>query len=154
MTPMEKTFNTTKETEDFAKDFIDFALQNKNPEEAFFVRIQGDLGAGKTTFCKAVGKCLGVKENMQSPTFVLEKFYKTNHETFKTLIHIDAYRIEEIEEARILALTEIEKDKSTLVLIEWPEKIEGIVPKIGANMNIEHVDNTTRKITLNMYGEK
>ncbi|HYC34432.1 MAG TPA: tRNA (adenosine(37)-N6)-threonylcarbamoyltransferase complex ATPase subunit type 1 TsaE [Candidatus Paceibacterota bacterium] len=151
---MEKTLNRSSEMEEFAKDVLDFALEKKEKNEAFFIRLQGDLGAGKTTFCKAVGKHLGVTENMQSPTFVLQKIYKTKHNTFKTLIHIDAYRIEKIEEAHILALSEIEKDENALVLIEWPEKIEELIPKIGAVIDFEHIDNTTRKVTLKMYGKK
>lgn len=148
---MKRVFNSEAKFESFAAEFVDFALKNREKNQAFFVRLQGDLGAGKTFFSQATGKFLGVKDSMQSPTFVLQKFYKTSHDIFKTLVHIDAYRLEKPEEAKILNLEKIQKDEHTLVLIEWSERIEQFIPKTGAVMIIEHTSPTSRTIELKKY---
>ncbi len=147
---MERIFNTVLELENFAKELVEFALKNRDESKAFFVRLRGELGAGKTTLSKAVGKYLGVEENIQSPTFVLQKFYKTKHDIFSELVHIDAYRIDDIKEAKILNIEEIAKKSNTLVLIEWPEKIESSIPKVGVEVLLEHVGESQRKLTLKL----
>jgi tRNA threonylcarbamoyladenosine biosynthesis protein TsaE len=154
MNPMEKTLNSRAESEKFAGELLDFIRKHHDPKKAFFVRFIGDLGVGKTFLIQAIGKLLGVKENMQSPTFVLQKFYKTTDPEFKRLIHIDAYRIEKIEEADILNLDGIEADEFALVFIEWSEKIEEKIPKNGCTVAIEHLGDTNRKLTLSLYGDK
>ena len=63
-------------------------------ESATVAALQGELGAGKTTFTQEVGRILGVTENMHSPTFVIMKIYEIDWKGFKNLIHVDAYRIE------------------------------------------------------------
>ena len=93
------------------------------------VALQGDLGAGKTTFAQAVGLELGVNESMQSPTFVIEKIYEIDWNGFKNLIHIDAYRLEKDEELLHLGWQEIISEPENFILIEWPENVAGIIPE-------------------------
>lgn len=117
-----------EDTRKFATDLV--ALLSKwGIDSATILDLKGDLGAGKTTLVQMIGDALGVKETMQSPTFVIMKSYKTKNQIFKNLIHIDAYRIEHIEETRILNLEEIFNNKENLVCIEWADKIRGVVPK-------------------------
>jgi tRNA threonylcarbamoyladenosine biosynthesis protein TsaE len=98
------------------------------PQGATILALQGNLGAGKTTFVQALGKKLGVQDTMQSPTYVLMKSYTTTHPQFKTLIHIDAYRLEQPEEFAALKPETFLHDPSTLVCIEWPEKAGALLP--------------------------
>lgn len=86
--------------------------------------LEGDLGAGKTTFTKALGKELGLnEEDIFSPTFILKKEHTTPHDIFSRLIHVDAYRFENENEGKVLKLEEdLEKD-GTLLVIEWPSKM-------------------------------
>ena len=114
--------------------------------QATVIALQGDLGAGKTTFAQEVGKILGVRENMHSPTFVIMKVYEVDFKGFKNLIHIDAYRIEKEGELLHLGWNEIIKEPENLVLIEWPENVPGLIPKNAIKILFKHVDENTREI--------
>lgn len=116
-----------EETHKIAKDFI----SNLNPyrDRAMVVGLYGDLGSGKTSFTQGVAAFLGVSENVTSPTFVIEKVYELTEKKFSHLVHIDAYRLEKSDELSHLGFQEILADNSNLVLIEWPEKVEDIMPQ-------------------------
>jgi len=116
----------------FAKDVL-AKLAPKNT--ATIVALVGDLGAGKTTFVQALGKELGVTETMQSPTYVLMKKYQTTNSKFQTLIHIDAYRLENPEEFTALRPEQFLQDPKTLVVVEWPEKVAGALPPADMTIN-------------------
>ncbi len=148
---MTKILNSVSQLNELAKELIDSALKRKEKTEGFFIYLKGDLGAGKTTLTKAIGLELGVIENMSSPTFVLQKNYKTKHNIFSTLVHIDAYRIEQHEEANILKIPSLIKSADTLVVIEWPERLDGLLPKRGIEVHIEHEGELQRKVTINFY---
>ncbi len=106
----------------------------------------GDLGSGKTTFAKAFGKCLGIRKEITSPTFVIRKSYKTDHQCFSHLIHIDAYRLKAGKELEALNFEKDLEKAGTIVLVEWPEHVESILPKERKNLFFEFVDETSRKI--------
>jgi tRNA threonylcarbamoyladenosine biosynthesis protein TsaE len=90
--------------------------------------LQGDLGAGKTTFTQGLAKALGVKVNVTSPTFVLLKIYKTKHISIKQMIHIDAYRLNTGTDLEAIGWQEYLKP-DTLVVIEWADKVKSVIPK-------------------------
>ncbi len=107
-------------------------------QSACVVCLHGELGAGKTTAVQIIARNLGVTETVNSPTFVIKKTYRTTTEPFKKLVHIDAYRLK-LEDN--LTLFEFEKDFSepgTLVLIEWPEMIQSMIPENAFHMYIDH----------------
>lgn len=106
--------------------------------KATVVALQGDLGSGKTAFAQAFGKIFGVKENMPSPTFVIMKSYNVNWKGFKKLIHIDAYRLEKEEELLSLGWEELVKDPENFILVEWPERVEGLIPKEAQRIYFKH----------------
>ena len=106
--------------------------------KATIVALQGDLGSGKTTFAQGFGKIMGVEENMPSPTFVIMKFYDINWKGFKKLIHIDAYRLEKEEELLHLGWEKLIKDPENFILVEWPERVEGIIPKDARRVYFKH----------------
>ena len=121
-----------KETQSIAQDFVSsLKLSGQN---ATVVGLYGDLGSGKTSFTQGLAKALGVDENITSPTFVIEKIYdlstlNSHTPNFNFLIHIDAYRLERSEELLHLGWQEIISDKNNLILIEWPERVENIMPQ-------------------------
>ncbi len=98
---------------------------------ASIIALRGDLGAGKTTFVQGVAAALGV-DAITSPTFVIQKSYaitQTNIQTsFQKLVHIDAYRLESTQELLQLGFAELANEMSTLIFIEWPERVPGITP--------------------------
>lgn len=96
---------------------------------AAILALQGDLGAGKTTFVQTLAKELGVGEVVQSPTYVLMKSYPINLGQFKKLVHIDAYRLNNAQEFSALKPETFLNDPSVLVAIEWPERVGEALPK-------------------------
>lgn len=104
-------------------------LPNSNERTiASIITLSGELGAGKTTFTKALARVLGVTDTVQSPTYVLMKSYPIAFEGFTTLVHIDAYRLEKPEEFMALKPDSFLNNKDTLVVVEWPERLEGVLP--------------------------
>ncbi|MBC7836255.1 tRNA (adenosine(37)-N6)-threonylcarbamoyltransferase complex ATPase subunit type 1 TsaE [Acetobacteraceae bacterium] len=97
--------------------------------QAVIVALQGDLGAGKTTFVQALARELGVTQTVQSPTYVLMKKYDISYRSFTSLIHIDAYRLNNPAEFAALKPENFLKDPQVLVCIEWPEKVLGALPE-------------------------
>jgi len=106
--------------------------------KATVVGLQGELGSGKTYFVKSLGKMMGIEEHIVSPTFVIMKIYDIDWQGFKKLIHIDAYRLEKEEELLNLGWEKLLEDPENLVLIEWPEKVEGIIPKDSKRIHFKH----------------
>lgn len=115
-------------------------------ERATLVTLSGDLGAGKTTFARAVARYFGIEDNFTSPTFVIEKMYMTETGPFERLIHIDVYRLETKEELETLRLGESLSDPKNLILLEWPERVEGALPKDAIKLTFAYVDDATRTI--------
>ena len=128
-----------KETYKFASDFV---KNVKKRERAVVVGLQGDLGSGKTTFMQGVAKYFGVEGNVTSPTFVIEKVYDLNNQTFDKLIHMDAYRIDSLKG---LKFDEISNNPNSIIFIEWPENVKVDCDDI---INFEFINKNTRKIWL------
>jgi tRNA threonylcarbamoyladenosine biosynthesis protein TsaE len=115
------------------------------------VTLSGDLGAGKTACVQAFAKALGITETVISPTYVIMKNYSIPHsETcgWSTLVHIDAYRIEDEVEMEVLGFRDILNDQKAIVCIEWPERIPGLLPKPTVHIAIEQAGETRREVTL------
>ncbi len=120
-------------------------------DQAPVVALTGDLGAGKTALTKAIARILGVTEHVTSPTFVIMKSYSLpSEQRFSELTHIDAYRIESDDELRVLGFEELLSLPKRLVVIEWPERIQGQIPPHALHVRIEIGQNGERIIT---YGD-
>jgi tRNA threonylcarbamoyladenosine biosynthesis protein TsaE len=100
--------------------FFDF-IKNKKTI-AFF----GSMGAGKTTFIKTICKKLGVEDNVTSPTYSLVNEYRNNKG--ETIYHFDFYRIKDENEALDMGFEDY-LYSGNLCLIEWPEKVSGLLPQ-------------------------
>jgi tRNA threonylcarbamoyladenosine biosynthesis protein TsaE len=104
----------------------------------------GEMGAGKTTFIKALCRRLGVSEGMSSPTFSIINEYLARDG--KKIYHFDFYRIKSEQEA-IDAGVEEYFDSGSYCLIEWPEKIINLLPEPGIRVEIR-TEGTNRQITF------
>jgi tRNA threonylcarbamoyladenosine biosynthesis protein TsaE len=144
-TAMKYLSKSLAETGRIAKDLLD-SLEPQST--ATILALEGDLGAGKTAFAQEVGKILGVKENMHSPTFVIEKIYPIEFKNFKHLIHIDAYRLEKESELLHLGWEDIIKEPENLIVIEWPSNVPGIIPEYANRINFKFIDENTREIEI------
>lgn len=107
--------------------------------------VQGEMGAGKTTFIQALCKALGVKDNMSSPTFsIINQYAAANNET---IFHIDLYRLKNEEEA-INAGVEDCLFSGNTCFVEWPERAPGIFPEHHLSINIFVTGTNTRKLVI------
>lgn len=107
------------------------------------VLLNGDLGAGKTTFTQFVFKNLGVADAVTSPTFAILKSYQGKF----MLHHFDTYRIS-TEEAIEAGFDEIFQEKDSIIFIEWSENISALLPKETIKINIKYISETEREIEI------
>lgn len=142
---MEKahTTNSPVQTKKIAQGIAEKILEGEYPP---VLALEGDLGAGKTTFLQGLAKGLGIKERVLSPTFVIMKKFKIPKSSFNFLYHFDCYRIQEPEEIIKLGFKEIIKDPKNVVAVEWAEKIEDALPGKLLKVKFEFIDEKTRKI--------
>lgn len=124
----------------------------KDTESAVVVALSGDLGAGKTTLAQHIAEDLCIADNVISPTYVLMKKYEilslVYNPRFTHLIHIDAYRIEDIAEMKMLGWEGIVSDSHNLIIVEWPEKISPLIPVHALSVSLAHHDQDTRLIVV------
>jgi tRNA threonylcarbamoyladenosine biosynthesis protein TsaE len=107
--------------------------------------LNGEMGAGKTTLIKSLCKCLGIQNIPSSPTFAIVNEYWTPQN--EPVYHFDFYRIERPEEAVAIGLFEY-LESGNYCFMEWSEKIETILDEEPVKINIERIDDQTRKFTF------
>ncbi|MEN6619562.1 MAG: tRNA (adenosine(37)-N6)-threonylcarbamoyltransferase complex ATPase subunit type 1 TsaE [Rikenellaceae bacterium] len=128
-----------KDIDRAAKEFLE------RKQDKTVVALYGAMGAGKTTFTKAICKVLGVPDSVNSPTFTIINEYRTKEN--KPVFHFDFYRINKIEEAFDIGFEEF-VDSGYLCLIEWPEKIEQILPDNCLKVQISVLDDESREVSF------
>lgn len=145
-----------KETEKLAGFLLKQFLKNNkqaSKKKPLIIALEGELGAGKTVFVKGVAKALKLSIKIKSPTFVLMKKYSTKIENLKLKIkniyHLDCYRLRDHRDLLALGIKDILNNNENVILIEWPERIKKILPKKHIKIRIDHVDKSTRRITMN-----
>jgi len=109
--------------------------------------LNGKMGAGKTTFIKAVCECLGVSETINSPTFSIVNEYSTSDK--QIIYHFDFYRINNIEEAMEIGVEEY-LYSGQLCFLEWSENIAPLLPDDYVAVEITEQDNGKRIVELNL----
>ncbi len=146
-----------------------------NPSD--IVLLHGDLGAGKTTFTQGLAKGLGINKRIISPTFVIIRSHEINYSssersesrshssrsglnssrqarTINQFYHIDLYRLETENDIKGSGVLEILESKDSIIAIEWPEKLGSLTPKKRWEVNLKHVKNDEREITVIKTGFK
>lgn len=136
-----------KETEKIAEDFVK-KLSVYAEDRALIVGLYGDLGSGKTTFTQDIAKIFGIKENITSPTYVIEKIYNINHSEFKKFIHVDAYRLDSGKELLALEWERTLGDPKNIIFIEWPERVKEILPENHLKINFKFLSEFEREIEI------
>lgn len=132
---------------EFTVEAVRFISGLEPSATATVVALSGDLGAGKTTFTQAVAKHLGVEGTVVSPTFVIQKRYPLEGQSFRRLIHVDAYRLKEERELDVLGWRELLADPENLILVEWPERVPGLLPADTHRIALLYIDDDTRDIS-------
>ncbi|MCI9172313.1 tRNA (adenosine(37)-N6)-threonylcarbamoyltransferase complex ATPase subunit type 1 TsaE [uncultured Duncaniella sp.] len=113
----------------------------------------GEMGAGKTTFINALCRALGVEEDPTgSPTFAIINEYRSDT-TAELIYHFDLYRIENLEQAFDIGVEDY-LDSGALCLIEWPDRIDDILPDDTVRVNIEVLPDGSRRLTAEGLSEE
>ena len=145
MNELKIQIKSIEEMWDFAKDLVKYCKPNQ------VIALNGDLGAGKTTFTKGIGQALGVERVINSPTFTIMKIYDvTNHvNDIKKLYHLDVYRIgssnDELEEYFY---------QNGLTIIEWANIIEDLLPEDTWVINIYRLSDVKRLVELKNFPDE
>lgn len=137
--------HSAEETKNIAHEF---ASSLKGGDVVF---LEGDLGAGKTTFTQGVLEALFYTEPVRSPTFSIMNVYPImNHSSIKQVVHLDFYRFESPKEIRSLGLEEMMEDTKNVFIIEWPQNGLEEHSKIRhtKRVGLQSIDDITREIII------
>ena len=137
---MEIKINSLDNIREAAKQFI--AAMEDNTVFAFY----GKMGAGKTTFIKAICEELGVTDVINSPTFAIVNEYRSD-ETGELIYHFDFYRIKKLDEVYDMGYEDYFYS-GALCFIEWPELVEEVLPGDAVKVIIEEVEDGIRSVRL------
>ncbi len=147
------TSHSPQETQNRADELLNHLKNN-------LICLYGDLGSGKTTFVRGLAKKLGIEKRIISPTFVLMREYNINNqisppqsgqpwaENFKFFYHIDLYRTNSEQDIKGLDLKELWREPKNLIVIEWAEKINRILPPHRIDIKLEYLSEKERKIIV------
>lgn len=136
---MEFTVQTEQELPKIAEQLIDVFGENR------VVLFYGEMGAGKTTLIKQLCKVLSVEEETTSPTFSIVNEYLSKNN--QTIYHFDFYRIEEEAEVFDLGYEDYFYG-GNYCFIEWPEKIPNLLPEENVKVEIQLLDDNSRRVLV------
>ncbi len=131
-----------EETKDLAYNFGKLVLKKDTP---LLIALEGDLGSGKTTFVQGFSQGLGIKEDINSPTFLIFKKYPLDNSRF--FYHFDAYRVNE-KDLLDLDFKEIIGNKKNIVIVEWSENIKNILPTDLVKISFQFIEPDIRKLII------
>lgn len=137
---MEIKITSLETIREAARQFIE--VMADNTVFAFY----GKMGAGKTTFVKAVCEELGVTDVINSPTFAIVNEYRAD-ESGELVYHFDFYRIKRLEEVYDMGYEDYFYS-GALCFIEWPELVEEVLPEDAVRVSIEELADGTRVVKL------
>lgn len=135
---MEILSKSTEDTEKLAREVAE------KIKPGSVIALEGDLGAGKTTFTSYFVHALGIDKRVQSPTFVILRKYVGDK---LTVNHLDLYRMQGAEELIDLGLNEL-FEEGGITIIEWPEVAKHLLPEDTIWIKFEYVDENERKISV------
>lgn len=135
------TINSLADLPRAAREFIE--LMDDSTVFAFY----GDMGAGKTTFINALCRELGVSEDIAtSPSFSIVNEYRSDT-TAELIYHFDLYRLDNLDEALDMGIEDY-FDSGALCLLEWPERVEELLPDDTVRVKLFVNDDDSRTIQL------
>jgi len=137
---MIKITKSPKETQEIAISLV------KKIKKGGMICLFGNLGTGKTIFTKGLAEGLGIENlSIKSPTYTYIRHHKKNGQN---IYHIDLYRLEQIDELLALELDEIMQNKENIVIVEWADRMESILPEKRIDVELEYIDDDSREIKI------
>ena len=130
--------NSQQETIDFGIDFSRYI------ERGDLIALNGDLGSGKTTFTKGVLQGLKYTGKVTSPTYTMINEY----DCLEKIIHIDCYKEKNLGIWLSLGINDYIDNQDNILIIEWPEMLDKILPSNLININFKHISDNQREINL------
>ncbi len=116
----------------------------------FIIALEGDLGAGKTTFIKGLARGLGLRRKMVSPTFLMARRYRlrSNPRGFENLYHVDAYRMRTARDLEVTGVAEALRGATNIVAIEWADLVKKYLPQRTLWITMQHKKENTRMLSF------
>jgi tRNA threonylcarbamoyladenosine biosynthesis protein TsaE len=131
---------SARATESFAADFA------RTLRAGRVIALHGEMGAGKTHFVRGMVKGLGGDPRIvSSPTYVLLNIYDS---TRITIFHLDAYRVRGADDFDAIGFPEL-LEQNGLVVVEWPERVVGLLPLERIDITLTATGPSTRRIVVN-----
>jgi tRNA threonylcarbamoyladenosine biosynthesis protein TsaE len=118
------------------------AVRGLARSSGFALYLRGDLGTGKTTMVRGILQGLGFSGSVRSPTYTLIEPYELGD---WTVLHLDLYRLADPEELEYLGLRDFAGERA-LILVEWPERGEGMLPAPDLTLELEHLARGRRLV--------
>ncbi|OGG05711.1 tRNA (adenosine(37)-N6)-threonylcarbamoyltransferase complex ATPase subunit type 1 TsaE [Candidatus Gottesmanbacteria bacterium RIFCSPHIGHO2_01_FULL_42_12] len=120
----------------------------RNLKTGGVILLFGNLGAGKTTFIQGLARGLGIKQRVNSPTYIIARRYKLPPagRRQRYLFHVDLYRLTSLSEVKNIGIEEM-WENGNVVCIEWPELVEKIAPK-AVKVQFNYANEKTRQIEI------
>lgn len=137
---MEIKINSLENIQQAAKEFV--AAMEDRTVFAFY----GKMGAGKTTFIKAICEELGITDMITSPTFSIVNEYRSDN-SGELIYHFDFYRIKKIDEVYDMGYEDYFYS-GAICFIEWPELIDDLLPEDAVHVKIEETEDSSRLVTI------
>jgi len=115
-------------------------------QEGALVSLIGPLGSGKTTLTKGIAKGLLITDVVVSPSYLLARTYRGR----TVLHHIDAYRISSLNEFAEVGLDDVLPPETGISVVEWPERIDGLVEISDCVVHLELLDEGNRRVDISL----
>src|SRR3989344_5755004 len=139
---MKHLSHSPDETKQIAADFA------KTLHGGEVIALEGELGAGKTTFVQGLAEVLGAEGPIRSPTFTIMNMYRVPQGPIREIIHLDYYRLKHPEEVQNLGLEEWLGRGDTVVLIEWPDRLSGVSWRSIRTVHLGYGKGQSREISF------
>jgi tRNA threonylcarbamoyladenosine biosynthesis protein TsaE len=135
--------NSLEEIPVVAKQLVDFFISNHVKQIAFY----GEMGAGKTTLIRAILENMGVQDAVSSPTFsIINEYFSKAH---GKIYHCDFYRLNSPQEAINIGVVDM-FEEDAWSFIEWPQKIDNLLPQNFVSLSLSKVENACRLIEIKL----
>lgn len=131
-----------KEMLQFGQEFAKKHILSKSP---LIIELIGDVGSGKTTFTRGFAAGLNINNEITSPSFNISKSYALKNGGY--LIHYDFYRLKD-PGIMLDDLKENLQNPKNIIIVEWGESVENLLPKNRIKINIAYNDDNSREVTL------